>query len=212
MRGLSLSDIVIWLRNPEWGAISFILSLLVLIATLFTPWGGIVNTVIIILALAIVCIILGVNLGLSGIGVACLQTDPMSLAENQYQQAYPIPDGYTEFDVYFSVPKWLDEFSVEIIHDGPFKMGAWDLPDPVSFNNGVVHCDGDLDRVRFILRFGGNPQDIGEAAYNVTFKHKKTERKIHSIILDGDKRIETESNSDDLDSDIIETLDLGATD
>ncbi|WP_155120756.1 hypothetical protein [Haloarcula sp. K1] len=206
MTGFSLTSLLVWLRNPEWGIIGAILSFAVIGGSVFSSIEGIIQISAFLVGCLIFLLILFANFYLSGIGVVCLQTNSISSAENHYRRVYPIPDGYAEFDVYFSIPRWLNSFSVEIAHEGPFKIGAWDLPGPVSFNNEVIHCDGDLQKVPFTLRFGGDPQEIGDATYNIRFIDKQTGRKLYSMSLDGDRRIETESESSDLEPDIAESL------
>ncbi|WP_459192095.1 hypothetical protein [Halosimplex sp. J119] len=208
MAGLSRSTVITWLRSPEWGALSFITSLGIITGSVVTSIKGISQIVLIIFGIVIFSAFLAANYYLSGIGMVCLQTDPSSSAKNHYMRSYPIPDGYAEFDVYLNIPHWLDSFSVEIQHDGPFTIAAWELPDPVSFNNEVIHCDGDLKKVPFVLRFGGEPQEIGDATYQVKFIDSKTERTIYSISLNGDSRVETDLSFDDIDQDVVEALEI----
>ena len=204
----SISKAITWIRNPEWGLITFILSTFILAASIFSEWTGIISAIAMISSIFAISVIAIANFVLSGIGVTCLHTDPESTAEYHYNRTYPMPDGYAEFEVYFSVPKWLKQFSVEIEHDGPFKMSAWELPDPASFNNGIIHCDGDLQKVPFILRFGGDPDEIRDASYNIVFTDSNTGKTIYHIELDGNQRVETDSSRDDIDAEIAERLEL----
>ncbi|OAQ52195.1 hypothetical protein HTG_11280 [Natrinema mahii] len=211
MVDISKSSIIIWLKEPEWGAIALLISLGAIITGIFSSFHILVDTLLVITGGAAIIGWAWVTFWLSGIRVTCLQTEPITSAEAQHKHVHFFPDGYAEFEVYIGVPEWVSRFSIEIHHDGPFDFQPWDLPAPVSFRNGVIHVEGDLDEVPFVLRFGGEPEEIGDATYRVIFKEKDSEKTLHTMSLNGDRMVKTDSDIEDVDQEITEELGISVS-
>lgn len=184
---------------------SFATSAVLGIVGWFAPLGNTAKIAVSSIFLIIACLVVAANVVYSSLGIYCLQKEPISSAKAQYTREYPVTDGYAEFEVYVDVPNWVQDFSIEIDANGPFKIGTWDEPGGTNFDDGVLHCHQDMPGFPFTLRFAAEPEDIKEGSYNVYFRNEGG-RKIHKIVLDGQENLETDFDRKDVDQSIAEDL------
>ncbi len=200
-----IARLIQWLRTPQWG----LLSLALIVGASGLSWitsPTAYRPLTFILGGFGLLLVAVVNYFVPGIGVSLVQKKPLVSAKSQYHRNHPVTNGFAEFSVYLDIPSWMDEFEIEIVANGPFNVSVWDQPAPVSFQNNILSCYDDVGEIPFLLRFGGDPNELGEASYKVHFREKNTQRKIYSMILDVDPNRMTNHDIDDLEPDVASEL------
>jgi hypothetical protein len=195
------------LRNPAWGAVSFIFTLIINgLVLIYTT--GLGRRIGITLGVVVLFLILVINFYLDDIKAEFVQTQPTTSAEAQYKERYPVSDGFAEFDVFLDISSWVENFRIKVNANGPFNVNIWESPAPIKLDGKIIQCNENIDEISFTLQFAADPSDLGEGSYVVDFENLGNNRNLHSFKLNANPKLNTDHKLDDLPSEALDQLEL----
>lgn len=180
-----IDRILVFFRNPQWGFLSFAVGVVGTISYFVLNTESEIKMVVSGFSILILALIIGFNRFLSGLAITCLQKSPKTgfEVEDQHFRRYNVNHGFAKLDVYVDIPNWISEFDIRLDTNGPFEMTAWNLSGAVSFENNHLICREDVNGFSFILKVGGDPDELERGIYNLYFYDHRSNREIHSIEL-----------------------------
>jgi len=200
---ISLDRILVFFRNPHWGFLSFAAGSVGAVSYLVLATEPQVKMVVSGLSILLIALVVGSNWLLPGLAITCLQNSPKTgfEVEDQHFRRYTVNHGFAKLDVYVDVPPWVSEFDIHLDTNGPFEMTAWNLSGAVSFENNHLICREDVNGFSFVLKVGGDPDELERGIYNLHFYDHRSDREIHSIEL------VTDPDPPDIDEDELDPED-----
>lgn len=208
-RDLSIGMVISKCRNPKWGKVAFLTSLLSAILFFLSPSAFASN--IAVISIAIILFFGGVIVPrvTGGIEITCIQNSPPNSVKNQHLKRYQINQGFGRIDVYIDIPSWANEFEIEMDITGPIEIVPWDnKPDSVLYKNQRFICKEDINGFPVTLKLVGEPEELAEGEYNLNFIDNRTQRVIHSVELIANPDPPANIDADDLDSEEEEEWDI----
>lgn len=123
-----------------------------------------------------------------------VQIDPESEspARTHYSNEFELDEGYSEFDAFVNIPKWMNKFILEFDPDSPLEVGLWEVPDDYNENGNTIECSDNAHDFSFILTVGGDVDELGTADRELRIYEKETNSKLTTLTL-----ISTNTQADD---------------
>lgn len=119
------------------------------------------------------------------IRILCIQVDPDTdtPAYDHHHNEFDLEEGYSEFDVFVTIPEWKDEFILEFDADSPLEIGLWEVPDDYTEDGDTIECSSNAHDFGFVLIVGEDAEKLGRGSRDLRIYEKKSNEKLTTLKL-----------------------------